>query len=98
MDPSCVPVGFVVQNDHGTVTWRDTVLLQRQSDLLSGSAKISISRVGIGIANVTFTRADATDTVRTPVFVSFGNDIPLLSYDEMLMELRYYAASDRIRA
>ena len=93
-----LPVGFVVQNDHGTVMWRDTVLLQRQRDLLSGSVRISISRVGIGIANVTFTRADATDTVRTPVFVSFGNDIPLLSYDEMLMELRYYAASDRIRA
>ena len=93
-----LPVGFVVQNDRGTVMWRDTVLLERKGDLLSGSVRISISRVGIGIANVTFTRIDATDTVRTPVFVSFGNDIPLLSYDEMLIQLRYYAASDRIRA
>src|SRR6478672_7539140 len=86
-----LPVGFVVQNDRGAVTWRDTVLLQRRGNLLSGSVKIPISRVGIGIANVTFTRADATDTVRTPVFVSFGNDIPLLTYDEMLAQLRYYA-------
>ena len=59
--------------------------------------KIPISRVGIGIANVTFTRADATDTVRTPVFVSFGNDIPLLSYEELLNQLRYYVAPDRLK-
>jgi GWxTD domain-containing protein len=95
---SRLPVGFVVQNDRGAVLWRDTVLLQRQGNLLSGSLKVPISRVGIGIANITFTRGDATDTVRAPVFVSFGNDIPLLSFDEMLAELRYYAAPDRIRA
>jgi GWxTD domain-containing protein len=95
---SRLPVGFVVQNDRGGVLWRDTVLLQRKGNLLSGSLKVPISKVGIGIANITFTRADATDTVRAPVFVSFGNDIPLLSYDEMLAELRYYAAPERIRA
>jgi GWxTD domain-containing protein len=95
---SRLPVGFVVQNDRGVVLWRDTVLLQRQGNLLSGSLKVPISKVGIGIANITFTRGDASDTVRAPVFVSFGNDIPLLSYDEMLAELRYYAAPERIRS
>ena len=93
-----LPVGFIVQNDRGVVTLRDTLHLQRHGNLLSGSVRIPISRVGIGIANVTFTRIDATDTVRAPVFVSFGNDIPLVSYEEMLSELRYYAAPDRIRA
>jgi GWxTD domain-containing protein len=91
-------VSFVVQNDRGAVTWRDTVVLQKHGSLLSGLVSIPISRVGIGIANVTFTRGDATDTVRTPVFVSFGDDIPLLSYDEMIVQLRYYAAPERIRA
>jgi GWxTD domain-containing protein len=93
-----LPVGFIVQNDRGAVTFRDTLHLQRHGNLLSGSVRIPISRVGIGIANVTFMRIDATDTVRAPVFVSFGDDIPLVSYDEMLSELRYYAAPDRIRA
>jgi len=92
-----LPVVFVVQNDRGAVMLRDTAILQRHGSLLSGSVNIPISRVGIGIANVTFTRADATDTVRTPVFVSFGDDIPLLSYDEMLQQLRYFAAPDRIK-
>jgi GWxTD domain-containing protein len=92
-----LPVVFVVQNDRGAVTLRDTVVLQRHGNLLSGSINIPISRVGIGIANVTFTRGDAMDTVRTPVFVSFGDDIPLLTYEEMLLQLRYFAAPDRIK-
>jgi GWxTD domain-containing protein len=95
---SRLPVGFIVQNDRGTVTWRDTIELQRHGNLLSGSVKIPISRVGIGIANVTFTRVDATDTVRAPVFVSFGSEIPLVTFEEMLSELRYYAAPDRIKS
>ena len=93
-----LPVDYVVQNDRGAVTWRDTTILERSGGLLSGAVTIPISRVGIGIANVTFTRADATDTVRTPVFVSFGSDIPLLSYEELLNQLRYYVSPDRIRA
>ena len=94
---SSLPVSFVVQNDRGGVTLRDTAILQRTGGLLAGAVSIPISRVGIGIANVTFTRADATDTVRTPVFVSFGNDIPLLSYEELLNQLRYYVSPERLR-
>jgi GWxTD domain-containing protein len=93
-----LPVSFVVQNDRGAVTLRDTAMLQRSGGLLAGRVNIPISRVGIGIANVTFTRGDATDTVRTPVFVSFGSDIPLLSYEELLNQLRYYVSPERVRA
>jgi GWxTD domain-containing protein len=93
-----LPVSFIVQSDRGAIVWRDTTELQRHGDLLGGSVKIPISRVGIGVANVTFTRGDATDTVRTPVFVSFGNGFPLLSYEEMLVQLRYFAAPERIKA
>jgi len=93
-----LPVSFVVQNDRGAVTWRDTAVLERRGSLLSGAVRIPITRVGIGIANVTFTRLDATDTVRTPVFVSFGSDIPLLSYEDLINQLRYYVAPERLRA
>lgn len=93
-----LPVSFVVQNDKGAVTWRDTTILERTGGLLSGAVRIPISRVGIGIANVTFTRADARDTVRTPVFVSFGSDIPLLSYEELINQLRYYVSPERLKA
>jgi GWxTD domain-containing protein len=92
-----LPISFVVQNDKGAVTWRDTAVLEKNGALMSGAVRIPISRVGIGIANVTFTRADATDTVRTPVFVSFGNDIPLLSYEDLITQLRYYVAPERLK-
>lgn len=92
-----LPISFVIRNDRGVVTWRDTTYLERNGSLLSGAVTIPISRVGIGIANVSFTRADAPDTVKTPVFVSFGSDIPLLSYEELLNQLRYYAAPDRLK-
>lgn len=93
-----LPVAFVVQNDKGTVTMRDTVILRKGGNVMSGAVAIPISRAGIGVAHVTFTRLDATDTVRTPVFVSFGNDIPLLSYEELLNQLRYYVAPERLKS
>lgn len=92
-----LPVSFVVQNDRGVVASRDVITLQRRGSVLGGEVSIPVSKVGIGIANVTFTRVDAGDTVRTPVFISFGDGIPLLSYEEMMNQLRYYAAPDRIR-
>lgn len=93
-----LPVAFVVQNDKGVVTMRDTAVLQRTGNLMSGAVTIPISRVGIGVAHVTFTRLDATDTVRAPVFVSFGNDIPLLTYEDLINQLRYYVAPERLRS
>lgn len=93
-----LPVSFIVQNEKGAVTFRDTAILEKKGALMSGAVRIPISRVGIGIANVTFTRSDATDTVRAPVFVSFGNDIPLLSYEDLIGQLRYYVAPERLKA
>ena len=93
-----LPVSFMVQNDKGAVTLRDTTVLQRTGNLMSGAVTIPISRVGIGVAHVTFTRLDATDTVRAPVFVSFGNDIPLMTYEDLINQLRYYVAPERLRA
>jgi GWxTD domain-containing protein len=93
-----LPVAFVVQNDKGAVTLRDTTVLQKTGSVMSGSVTIPISRVGIGVAHVTFTRLDATDTVRAPVFVSFGNDIPLLSYEDLINQLRYYVAPEKLKS
>ena len=95
---SRLPIPYIVQNEKGAVSWRDTAVLERAGGLLSGAINIPISRVGIGITNVTFMRDDARDTVRIPVFVSFGNDIPLLSYEELINQLRYYASPERLKS
>jgi len=93
-----LPVDFVVRNDKGVQLWRDSTTLARRGALFSGVVRVPISTVGVGIAQVSFTRRDAPDSARAPLFVSFGEDIPLMSFEDMLGYLRFFATSGRITA
>lgn len=93
-----LPVDFVVRNDKGAQVWRDSANLARRGALFSGIVSVPISNVGVGTAQVSFTRRDATDTVKAPLFVSFGEDIPLMSFEDMLGYLRFFAAPGRLNA
>lgn len=95
---SRLPVDFIVRNDKGVQLWRDSVALARRGVLFSGIVSVPISAVGVGTARVSFTRRDAPDSVHTPLFVSFGEDIPLMSYEDMLGYLRFFASSSRLGA
>jgi GWxTD domain-containing protein len=39
-----------------------------------------------------------TDTTRTPLFVGFGEELPVATYDEMLDYLKWFAAPARIKS
>jgi len=93
-----LPIDFVVRNDRGVQLWRDSANLARNGSLFSGILSVPISAVGIGIANVSLIRRDTRDSVRAPLFVSFGEDIPLMSFEEMIGYLRYFTTPSRIRA
>jgi GWxTD domain-containing protein len=93
-----LPVDFVVRNDKGAQLLRDSVTLARRGALFSGVVSVPISTVGVGIAQVFFTRRDAPDSVKAPLFVSFGEDIPLMSFEDMLGYLRYFANPGRLSA
>jgi len=93
-----LPVDFVVRNDKGAQLLRDSVTLARHGGLFSGVVSVPISTVGVGTAQVSFTRRDAPDSVKAPLFVSFGEDIPLMSFEDMLGYLRYFASSGRLNA
>jgi GWxTD domain-containing protein len=93
-----LPVDFVVRNDKGAQLWRDSAVLTRKGSLFNGIVNVPISAVGVGIAHVFFTRRDAQDSVRTPLFVSFGEDIPLMSFEDMLSYLRFFASPSRLTA
>jgi GWxTD domain-containing protein len=94
-----LPVEYVVRNDKGTQVWRDSTQLARRGNLFSGVVTVPISTVGVGIAQVYFTRRDTPqDTASAPLFVSFGEDIPLMSYDDMLNYLRFFATPSRLSA
>lgn len=96
---SRLPVEFVVRNDKGAQVWHDSTQLARRGSLFSGVVSVPISTVGVGIAQVYFTHHDVPqDTVSAPLFVSFGEDIPLMSYEDMLSYLRLFASPSRLSA
>lgn len=87
-----LPVDFVVRNDKGAQLWRDSAFLARRGNLFNGVVNVPISTVGVGIAQVSFTRRDSPDSAKAPLFVSFGEDIPLMSFEDMLGYLRFFAS------
>jgi GWxTD domain-containing protein len=93
-----LPVDFVVRNDKGAQLWRDSATLARRGSLFNGVVNVPISAVGVGIARVSFTRRDSPDSVRAPLFVSFGEDIPLMSFEDMLGYLRFFATPSQLAA
>ncbi|MFN2635502.1 MAG: GWxTD domain-containing protein [Gemmatimonadaceae bacterium] len=93
-----VPVDYVVRNDKGVQVWRDSTSLARTGSLFSGIVSVPISAVGVGVANVFFSRRDVRDSIGAPMFVSFGEDIPLMSFEDMLAYLRFFASPSRLNA
>jgi GWxTD domain-containing protein len=95
-----LPVAFLVRNDKGVQTWRDSTMLARNGGLFNGIVNVPISNVGVGIAKVFFMRRDVPtpDSVAVPLFVTFGEDIPLMSFEDMLGYLRFFGTPSRLNA
>jgi GWxTD domain-containing protein len=95
-----LPVTFVVRNEKGAEIWRDSTALGRNGALFSGIVNVPISTVGVGVARVFFNRRDArgADSIDAPLFVSFGEDIPLMSFEDMVGYLRFFATPSRLNA
>ena len=93
-----LPVVYAVRNDKGALLWRDSTTLARRGALFSGIVSVPISTIGVGTGQVFFTRRDSPDSVKAPLFVSFGEDIPLMSFEDMLGYLRFFASPSRLNA
>ena len=93
-----VPIRIGVRNEGGTLLWADTSNLSRHGGLLSGVVAIPVARLGIGVGQVSFTRLDTRDSSATPIFVSFGDDLPVAAFDDMLTYLRFFASPSRLAA
>ena len=52
---------------------------------------------GVGAATVSVTRPGSGDTTRTPLFLTFGEDLPLAPFEAMLDYLRFFASANRLR-
>lgn len=95
-----LPVRLEVRNELGRLLWKDSLALARAGSLFSGVVKIPVARIGIGVGIVTMwpVTAAAVDTVHAPMFVSFGEELPVAKFEDMLLYLRWFASPYRIKA
>lgn len=93
------PLRVTVKADGATGTlWSDSIALPRRGNLFAGTFNIPLSRIGVGVMSIGVARAGSPDTLRAPLFVAFGEDLPVATFNEMLDYLRYFASSSRLGA
>lgn len=78
--------------------WRDSIGLRREGEVFSRTIQVPVARLGIGASSLTLTRADTRDSTRTPLVVGYGDDLPMIAFDQMLEYLQFFAAPQRLRA
>jgi GWxTD domain-containing protein len=93
-----MPLSLAARDESGRLLWHDEASLPRHGDLFSGAVNVPVAKIGIGVAVVLIWPSDAADTVRAPVFVGFGEELPVAKFDDMLQYLRWFAAPYRIKA
>jgi GWxTD domain-containing protein len=101
---STLPVRVTVRGERGVTVWSDSSSLGRHGALYAGIVRVPVSRLGIGLLSldVIARRAagvpNASDSVRAPLFVSLGEDLPVTTFEDVLGYLRYFASPERLRA
>jgi GWxTD domain-containing protein len=78
--------------------WSDTASLARHGALFSGRISVPIARLGVGALTLAVTSARGTDTTKAPLFVTFGEDLPVATFSDMVNYLRYFGSTARLEA
>ena len=96
---STMPVQVTVKSDESNhILWRDTVHLERRGDHFSSTFPVPVPSLGVGVMLLGLNRPASADTVRIPILVAFGEDLPVATFTQMLDYLRYYVSSQRLQA
>ena len=96
--PASARVNVAVLNDAHVVILRDTVNLVRQGELSSALLDFPVQSIGVGPVTVVTSLAGTADTVQAPLFLSFGDEFGITSFDDLLSYLRYFVSPQRIQA
>ena len=90
-DPKA-PVSVQLRTPDGAVAWQGTrTLVVRGPRLASGIVTIPLAHADVGIGTIVATVAGSPDTLGTRIFVGFGPDLPVLSFNAMLGYLRFFS-------
>ena len=95
--PSDARVLVAAHNDRGGVVWQDTASLDESGVLRAVVLGVPVSRLGVGRLTLAASLLGGTDTVRTPLFVTFGQEWAISSLAEMINYLRYFASASRLQ-
>lgn len=97
--PGGVPLRVAIRDDKGAALWQDSVTLPGHGgNLASGVIRVPVAGLGVGIVQAAVWRAGSGDVVTQPVLISFGDDLPVASFDEMIGYLRFFASGARLSA
>lgn len=96
-DGARMPLSVEARNDAGRLIWRDTLSLPRRGDIFSGVAYIPVPKIGIGVSVVSIWPTGRPDTTRAPVFVTFGEGLPVAKFEDMLVYLRWFTSQYRVK-
>lgn len=95
--PDQTPVSLAALTDKQAVVWRDTVVLgARAAGMQASVISLPVAELGVGRLTLSATPVDAADTVQTALFVTFGDEWAISSFDEMIALLRFYASDARL--
>jgi GWxTD domain-containing protein len=94
-----MPVQVSVKSDESnSVLWSDNIQLERHGDHFSSTFAVPLTRLGVGVMLLGVNRPGSPDTLRIPIFVAFGEDLPVATFTQMLDYLRYYVSAQRLQA
>lgn len=98
-DGTTLPLHAAVFTENAsTPVWSDTTSLPRRGVLFSGLLTIPVQRLGIGALTLAVTAPRGSDTTKAPVFVTFGEDLPVATFSEMVNYLRYFGSPSRLQS
>jgi len=80
----------------GQTMWSDSVTTTRGDGIATALARIPVSRIGIGAAALQVWQVGGKDTLRVPIFVGLGDELPNTTYQDMLSYLRFFTTTERL--
>ncbi len=88
---------LLVRNESGSLVWTQPVEIEQRDGLAAGVVEVPVGRLGIGVAQLSFARAEGGDTASAYVYVGFGEEMPVARFEDMLAFLRYFATASRLQ-
>lgn len=92
---------LTVHSEDGHQLYTDSVIASTwgaDGRVATAIARLPVYRIGLGRRQLRVWQTGQSDTASVPVFVSAGEFLAAVSFEEMLSYLRYFTTADRLRA